>query len=100
GVAPLPAALARVLGRASTVPIDPATISHPESIEFPTSGDRTAFALYYPPTNPAYVGADAEKPPLLVISHGGPTASALTSLDLGKQLLTSRGIAVVDVDYG
>ena len=97
---PVTLAPAGVLRRASTVAFDPATISHPESIEFPTTGDRTAFALYYPPTNPVYVGPDGEKPPLLVISHGGPTSNALTSLDLSKQLLTSRGIAVVDVDYG
>jgi len=97
---PVTLAPAGVLRRASTVTFDPATVSHPESIEFPTTGDRTAFALYYPPTNPAFAGPEGEKPPLLVISHGGPTSNALTSLDLGKQLLTSRGIAVVDVDYG
>ncbi len=57
-------------------------------------------ALYYRPTNPAFAAPDGERPPLLVLSHGGPTSNASTSLDLGKQLLTSRGIAVVDVDYG
>lgn len=91
---------AGVLRRASTTAIDATTISKPEPIEFPTTGDRTAFALYYPPTNPAFVAPDGEKPPLLVLVHGGPTSNATTSLDLGKQLLTSRGIAVVDVDYG
>lgn len=97
---PVTLAPAGVLRRSSTFAIDAATISQPESIEFPTTGDRTAFALYYPPTNPAYVGPDGEKPPLVVMFHGGPTSNALASLDLGKQLLTSRGIAVVDVDYG
>ncbi len=97
---PLTLAPAGVLRRASSFAIDPATIAPPESIEFPTTGDRTAYALYYPPTNPAFVGPDGEKPPLVVLSHGGPTSNALTSLDLAKQLLTSRGIAVVDVDYG
>jgi dipeptidyl aminopeptidase/acylaminoacyl peptidase len=97
---PLTLAPAGVLRRASTIAIDPATIAEPESIEFPTTGGRTAHALYYAPTNPAFVAPDGERPPLVVLSHGGPTSNATTSLDLGKQLLTSRGIAVVDVDYG
>jgi dipeptidyl aminopeptidase/acylaminoacyl peptidase len=97
---PLTLAPAGVLRRASSIAADAATISRPESIEFPTTGDRTAYAHFYPPTNPAFAAPDGEKPPLLVLVHGGPTSNALTSLDLGKQLLTSRGIAVVDVDYG
>ena len=97
---PLTLAPAGVLRRASSIAIDAATISPPESIEFPTTGGRTAFGLYYPPTNPIFVAPDGEKPPLLVLVHGGPTSNASTSFDLGKQLLTSRGIAVVDVDYG
>ncbi len=91
---------AGVLRRASTVTIDPAAISRPEAITFPTSDGLTAHALYYPPTNPEAVGPDGEKPPLIVLTHGGPSSNASTSLDLGKQLMTSRGIAVVDVDYG
>ena len=97
---PVTLAPAGVLRRASTVTIDPAAIAEPESIEFPTTGGRTAHALYYAPTNPAFAAPDGERPPLLVLSHGGPTSNASTALDLGKQLLTSRGIAVVDVDYG
>ena len=91
---------AGVLRRASSVAFDPGIISHPEPIEFPTSGGRTAHALYYPPLNPRFVGPDGERPPLVVLSHGGPTSNASTALDLAKQLLTSRGIAIVDVDYG
>ena len=89
-----------VLRRPSTTTIDPAWIARPESIAFPTTGGRTAHALFYPPTNPDVSPPDDERPPLLVLSHGGPTANASTALDLGIQLLTSRGIAVVDVDYG
>src|SRR4029078_7609388 len=89
-----------VLRRASTATLDPATISRPEPIEFPTDGERTAHALCYPPTNPAFRGPDGELPPLVVLTHGGPTSNALTMLDLTKQFLTSRGIAVIDVDYG
>jgi dipeptidyl aminopeptidase/acylaminoacyl peptidase len=91
---------AGVLRRVSTLTLDPGAISQPESIEFPTAGDRTAHALYYPATNPEFTGPEGEKPPLIVLSHGGPTANALTTLDLTKQFMTSRGIAILDVDYG
>ena len=59
-----------------------------------------AHALFYRPVNPDAVGPDGELPPLVVRSHGGPTANAINALELGFQFLTSRGIAVVDVDYG
>jgi dipeptidyl aminopeptidase/acylaminoacyl peptidase len=97
---PVTLAPAGVLRRATTVTFDPAIIAEPESIEFPSTGDRTAHALYYPPTNPDFRGPDGERPPLIVLSHGGPTSNASTSLDLGKQFMTSRGIAIVAVDYG
>jgi len=93
-------AVAGVLRRASSVTLDPATISQPEPIEFPTTGERTAYALYYPPTNPDFAGPDGERPPLVVLAHGGPTSNTLTTLELSRQFITSRGIAVVDVDYG
>ena len=93
-------AVAGVLRRASGVNLDPDVVSMPETIHFPTSGGRTAHALYNPPRNPRFAGPDSERPPLMVLSHGGPTSNASTALDLAKQLLTSRGIAVVDVDYG
>jgi dipeptidyl aminopeptidase/acylaminoacyl peptidase len=93
-------AVAGVLRRASSVTLDLATISQPEPIEFPTTGDRTAQALYYPPTNPDFAGPDGERPPLIVLAHGGPTSNTLTTLELSRQFMTSRGIAVVDVDYG
>jgi dipeptidyl aminopeptidase/acylaminoacyl peptidase len=63
-------------------------------------GGRTAHALYYPPTNPDVEAPEDERPPLLVLSHGGPTSSARPMLSLGTQFWTSRGFAVVDVDYG
>jgi dipeptidyl aminopeptidase/acylaminoacyl peptidase len=74
--------------------------SIPESISFPTSGGRTAHALFYPPTNPGAVGDPGELPPLLVLIHGGPTSAARPMLQLGTQFWTSRGFAVVDVNYG
>src|SRR5436190_12732563 len=63
-----------------------------ESVEFPTTGGNTAFGLFYPPHNPDYVPTPGDKPPLLVRCHGGPTASASSTLNLGIQYWTSRGI--------
>ncbi|MBI3749777.1 MAG: S9 family peptidase [Chloroflexi bacterium] len=97
---PATLAVAGVLRRASGIVLDPAVLSIPEPIQFPMPNGRMAHALYYSPRNPDFVAPDGERPPLIVQSHGGPTSNASTSLDLGKQLLTSRGIAIVDVDYG
>ena len=80
--------------------LDPGFLTVPEPIEFPTAGGRTAHALYYPPANPDAKGPEGERPPLVVASHGGPTAGVSSGLHLGYQFFTSRGIAVVDVDYG
>jgi dipeptidyl aminopeptidase/acylaminoacyl peptidase len=82
---------------------DPALASHftgVRSIEFPTTGGRSAFALYYPPHNPGCEAPSGEKPPLLVKCHGGPTSAASSTLDLRTQYWTSRGVAVLDVNYG
>jgi dipeptidyl aminopeptidase/acylaminoacyl peptidase len=97
-----PATLATsgVLRHASTVAIDPTYVSVAEPITFPTAGGRVAHALYYRPVNSDYVGPEGELPPLVVRSHGGPTSNAANWLELAYQYLTSRGIAVVDVDYG
>ena len=89
-----------VLRRSSTVAMDAARTSVAEPITFPSAGGRIAHGLYYRPTNPDVAAPDGELPPLLVHSHGGPTSHAANALDLTIQLLTSRGIAVVDVDYG
>ena len=78
---------------------DPAYLSSPRAIEFPTTGGATAHALFYPPRNPGHQGPDGDLPPLVVTSHGGPTSAASTSLELRTQFWTSRGFAVVDVDY-
>jgi dipeptidyl aminopeptidase/acylaminoacyl peptidase len=80
--------------------IDPGYISVPESIEFPTEDDFSAYALFYPPFNQDYSGPPEELPPLIVFSHGGPTAAARTFLQTIIQYWTSRGIALVDVNYG
>ena len=88
------------LQQAHELEVEPAYISPPEPVEFETTGGTTAHALYYPPRNPNYVAPEGERPPLLVKSHGGPTAAASTALDLGIQFWTSRGFGVVDVNYG
>ena len=84
--------------------LDPALLSTPEAVSFPSTAPdgapRTAHALFYPPANPAFRGPDDELPPLLVVIHGGPTDAAVPVLSLGLQYWTSRGFAVVDVNYG
>ena len=81
--------------------LDPGLLVEPEAITFPTGpgGAAVAHALYYPPANPACAGPSGERPPLLVMAHGGPTSAARRQLQLGVAYWTSRGIAVVDVDY-
>jgi dipeptidyl aminopeptidase/acylaminoacyl peptidase len=87
--------------RSSAVVSLPAeSFSVPRSIEFPTEGGLTAHALFYPPANPDFEAPDGERPPVIVESHGGPTGSASPIFSLGTQFWTSRGFAVVDVDYG
>ena len=69
-------------------------------VTFPTTGRRKAHALYYPPSNPDFVAPKRDLAPLVVRCHGGPTAAASSALDLKIHYWTSRGIAVIDVNYG
>ena len=80
--------------------IGPGYLSEAQPVEFPTEDGKTAHAFFYPPRNRDFQGPSGEKPPLLVKSHGGPTGAASTALDLGIQFWTSRGIGVLDVNYG
>ena len=89
-----------VLSRASSQSVDPGYVSTPRPIEFPTEGGLTAHAFYYPPSNRDFEAPEGERPPLLVKSHGGPTAAASQALSLSIQYWTSRGIGVLDVNYG
>ena len=88
------------LQRANNVTIDPGYLSRPQAIEFPTDHGQTAHAFYYPPTNQDFTAPGDERPPLLVLSHGGPTGAVNPELGLETQHWTSRGFAVVDVNYG
>jgi dipeptidyl aminopeptidase/acylaminoacyl peptidase len=89
-----------VLWRSSSLAIERGFLSEPEAIEFPSGEGSTAHAFFYPPRNEVFFAPDNEKPPLLVMSHGGPTSSSDTTLRLSIQFWTSRGFAVVDVNYG
>lgn len=79
--------------------IDPGYLSSPQSIAFPTEGGLTAYGIFYPPHNQDFGSPEGEKPPLLVMSHGGPTGATSTSFSPRIQYWTSRGIAVLDVNY-
>jgi len=88
------------LRRSSEQTVDPLDTALGELVEFPTDGDRTAFGILYRPTNRSFRGPPGVLPPLIVTSHGGPTAQASTAFSILIQLFTSRGFAVLDVDYG
>lgn len=77
-----------------------ASLSIPETIEFASLNGRTSHAFFYPPNNEHFMPRDGELPPLLVKIHGGPHNQAFNTLDLTTQYFTSRGFAVVDVNYG
>ena len=83
----------------SNVSVEPGYLSSPEHIMFPTTDDGEAHAYYYEPTNQDFGAPDGELPPLVVICHGGPTSASGTGLDLSTHYWTSRGFAVVDVNY-
>jgi dipeptidyl aminopeptidase/acylaminoacyl peptidase len=91
---------AAVLKRSSNLEIDTAYVSIPEAIEFPTENGLTAHAFYYPPTNRDFTSIEGKLPPLLVFIHGGPTGSTSNNFNISKQFWTSRGFAIVDVNYG
>jgi dipeptidyl aminopeptidase/acylaminoacyl peptidase len=88
-----------VLRSSSQVPVDVSYFSVPRAIEFSTERGLTAHALVYDPVNPEFESQDG-RPPLIVKSHGGPTGATTPIFDLATQYWTSRGFAVVDVNYG
>ena len=90
----------QMLRCSSALHLEPGYLSEPQAIEFPTESGLTAHAWHYRPQNRDYTGPADERPPLLVISHGGPTSATSSALKLGIQYWTSRGIAVLDVNYG
>ncbi|MCU0519831.1 MAG: S9 family peptidase [Anaerolineae bacterium] len=89
-----------VLRSTTALEIDATYLSAPESLAFPSEEDRTAYGLFYPPVNPDFAAPEGDRPPLIVFSHGGPTGATSSALSLGIQFWTSRGFAVLDVNYG
>ena len=89
-----------VLCQSSSVEVDEGYLSIPRAIEFPTENGLTAHAFFYPPKNRDYEAPPGERPPLIVVSHGGPTGATNTTLKLNVQFWTSRGFGVLDVNYG
>jgi dipeptidyl aminopeptidase/acylaminoacyl peptidase len=89
-----------VVARSSSAEVAHAYLSPARAIEFPTTGGKTAHAFFYPPCNAEFEAPTDERPPLVVKVHGGPTAHVTDDLNLAVQYYTSRGIAVVDVNYG
>jgi dipeptidyl aminopeptidase/acylaminoacyl peptidase len=96
----LPTGQSEVLRTMSSYTIDPEYISTPEHIEFPTEGGLTAYALFYRPRNAEYVAPEGTLPPLRVMSHGGPTGEALRPFSPDTAYWTTRGFAVLNVNYG
>ena len=89
-----------VLRRASDLRVDAGYVSAAEAVSFPTEGGKTAHAFYYRPRNKDFVAPESERPPLVVKSHGGPTSATTSAFDASVQYWTSRGFAVLDVNYG
>ena len=90
----------RVLRRSIERVVDPGYLSGPEAIRFPTENGKEAYAFYYPPRNKDFRAPPGEKPPLVVMSHGGPTSAVTTTLKHSIQYWTGHGLAVADVNYG
>lgn len=84
---------------ATTLRVEKEYLPVPQSIEFPTSDNAVAYANFYPPTNKEYDGPEGENPPVIVFVHGGPTSAAVKSFDLKISYWTSRGFAIVDLNY-
>jgi dipeptidyl aminopeptidase/acylaminoacyl peptidase len=90
----------QVLRQSTPLTVEEGYLSQPQPVEFPVGDGLTAHAWYYPPQNRDYVGLARERPPLIVLSHGGPTAASTSAFNLRIQFWTSRGFALLDVNYG
>ena len=89
-----------IVKRSREADIDPASLSVPESITWTAPDGSPVYGFYYAPTNGDFVAPEGELPPVIVESHGGPTGSTSSSFSLAKQYWTSRGFAILDVNYG
>ncbi len=87
------------LRQSQSIDIDATYFSRPRAIQFPTDDNEIAHAFYYPPHSAAFEAPADTQPPLLVLSHGGPTGSTGTVFSYAIQFWTTRGFAVLDVNY-
>lgn len=88
-----------VLKQSRALPLDEGYLSVPSTISWATDDGESSHGYFYPPVNKDFQGPETSRPPLLVKAHGGPTASTNNVLNLKIQYWTSRGFAVLDVDY-
>lgn len=88
-----------VLARSLTIDLDPNLVPRPQPMTFSTTGQETAHAFFYAPRNPSVEAPKQERPPLLVVSHGGPTGHVRADFSLERMFWTSRGFAVAEVNY-
>ncbi|MGH8230163.1 MAG: S9 family peptidase, partial [Steroidobacteraceae bacterium] len=96
----LESAAHRILRAPASLELDPRYVSIAEPLEYPTAGTLTAHAFFYPPANPEFEAPSGERPPVIVKAHGGPTSHSCPVFSLATQYWTSRGFAVLDVNYG
>ena len=80
--------------------VDDAYVSVPEAITFPNQKGKNVHAFYYAPTNPNYKAPEGELPPTIVRLHGGPTGATSAAFRLNRQFWTTRGFAIIDINYG
>ncbi len=95
----LPSLNLKEIAPSDPLPLDPGYLTNPEPIEYPSAHQRVSYGYFYPPKNKDYVGLCGTLPPLIIMSHGGPTAAADPIFNLRIQYWTSRGFAVLDVNY-
>ncbi|WP_127127877.1 S9 family peptidase [Georgenia sp. SYP-B2076] len=89
-----------VLRRSTEVELSPADLSVARPVSWPTADGARAHGFFYAPASATARGPADERPPLIVMAHGGPTSAVDDTLRLGTQFWTSRGFAVLDVNYG
>jgi dipeptidyl aminopeptidase/acylaminoacyl peptidase len=95
----LAAKTSQTLQRAAETDIRATYISSAQHISFETAPDELTHAWYYPPKNPDYAAPAGNLPPLIVLSHGGPTGNSSGAFSLAIQYWTTRGFAILDVNY-
>ncbi len=96
----VPSGSVSTVAASSTLELDGGLISRPEHVTWRSADGATAHGFLYPPANAAVDSPSAERPPLIVTVHGGPTSTSPPAFSLERTFWTSRGFAVLDVNYG